>query len=309
VPAAGRVVGAELLVMGRLVPKDRLEINMRIFYCVIVLAFGTLPTLQAFSAEDSAKSHKPSDLRLFDTSVFGKRTTDAIVLLKPERVGTLNPETVMVDIEKEQYYAATVRYPKEMSFEAARQSLNRAYGKWEKQTFAKDPTMGIWRNEDDKFSIQLTEDGFTLVVIYIKFSMVSDRNLNRGFSRATKLIGEEDQAQKTVAEMRALLDKGEFEALYRNYCHKLLREQVNESKFKDAMRSHRGKEVAQLITTVDDALKQNKGRDVLIAQHNERDSEEYEFILVQLQRRADENRQWHLKLRKEEGKWKLKELD
>jgi hypothetical protein len=93
------------------------------------------------------------------------------------------------------------------------------------------------------------------------------------------------------------------------YCHNLLRQQVDESKFKDVMRSHRGKEFAKLITAVDSALQQDKDRDVLIAQHNERDFEEYEFILVQAQRRADQSQQWHLKLRKEEGKWKLKELD
>jgi hypothetical protein len=281
---------------------------MRVFYCIIVLAIGTLPTLRAISAEASAEKGSARDLRLLDTSVFGKRTTDAVVLLKPEREGTLDPETVMVDLEKGQYYAATVRYPKKMSFEAARQSLNRVYRKWEKQTFANDPTMGIWRNEDDKFSIQLTEDAFTIVAIYIKYSMVSEGDLNRGLSRATTLIGEEDQAQKTVAKMRALLDKSEFETLYRDYCHKMLREQLTESKFKDIMRSHRGKQIVQLITTVDDALQQNKGRDILIAQHNERDSEEYEFILVQLQSRAEANRKWHLKLRKENGKWKLQEF-
>jgi hypothetical protein len=215
----------------------------------------------------------------------------------------------MVDIEKGQYNAATIRYPKEMSFEAVRQSLNRVYGKWEKQTFANDPTMGIWRNEDDQFSIQLTEDGFSIVAIYIKFSMLSERQLARGLSRALALIEDEERAHAVVSEIRILLEKGELEKLYGTYCHKLLRNQINERKFIDLMRSDRGKKVAELITTVDDALQQSKGPDVLIAQHNERDSEEYEFILVQSQRRAEENEQWHLKLRKEEGKWKLKELD
>lgn len=276
-------------------------------YCAITLVCGTLTALQALSAE--VGSEQRNDLRLFNTSVFGKQTTDAVVLLEPERAGTLDPETVMVDIEKGQFNAATIRYPKEMSFEAARQSLNRVYGKWEKKTFANDPTMGIWRNEDDKFSIQLTEDGFSIVAIYIKFSMVSEQQLFRGLSRATTLIDDEERAHAVVSEIRALLQKGELEKLYRAYCHKLLRDQINERKFVDLMQSGRGKKVAQLITTVDDALQQSKGPDVLIAQHNERDPDEYEFILVQFQHQPEENRQWHLKLRREEEKWKLKALD
>jgi hypothetical protein len=278
-------------------------------YCAIILAWGTLTALQACAAEVSSENEKPSDLRLFNTSVFGKRTTEAVVLLEPERAGTLTPETVMVDIEKGQYNAATIRYPKEMGFEAARQSLNRVYGKWEKQTFANDPTMGIWRNEDDQFSIQLTEDGFSIVAIYIKFSMLSERQRVRGLSRAIALIEDEERAHAVVSEIRILFEKGELEKLYGTYCHKLLRDQINEHKFIDLMRSDRGKKVAELITIVDDALQQSRGPDVLIAQHSERDPEEYEFILVQVQRRAEENQQWHLKLRKEGGKWKLKELD
>ena len=159
-----------------------MEKNHEDAYCGIIFTGITLFSLPAFSVEVSAKIEKPSELRLFDTSVFGKRTTEAVVLLKPEKAGTLDPETVLVDIQKGQYYAATIRYPKDMSFESARQSLNRVYAKWEKKSFAQDPTMGIWRNDDEKFSIQLTEDGFTIVVIYINFAMLSERETARGFS-------------------------------------------------------------------------------------------------------------------------------
>jgi hypothetical protein len=56
----------------------------------------------AYSEGSPAAGDKSLQLRLLDTSVFGKRTTDAIVLLEPPRPGALDPETVMVDIDKGQ---------------------------------------------------------------------------------------------------------------------------------------------------------------------------------------------------------------
>jgi hypothetical protein len=109
-------------------------------------------------------------LRLFNTRIFGKSTSDPVQLLQPVLPGQIAPETVMVDIDEGKYFAATLRYPKTISFNAARKSLNTVYEKYEKESFANDPDMGLWRNEDEKFSIQLTEDENSLTVIYISFS-------------------------------------------------------------------------------------------------------------------------------------------
>lgn len=277
--------------------------------CVVLFAYANLSTLSAISVEKSIADKSPADLRLLNTSVFGKRTTDAVVLLQPEQPGTLDPETVMVDVSKGQYYAATIRYPKDMTFEAVRQSLNRAYGKWEKETFASDPEMGMWRNEDEKFSIQLTEDAFTIVVIYIKFEMVSDREMLRGISRATKVMEDEDRARKVVSEMRDVLAKEDFKKFYQTHCHPQLSGRLTEDKFIAFMRSDRGKELTTLILKVDDALQQNKGQDVLFSQYNERDPEKYEFILMPAPGEASNGQQSRLKLRKEKDNWKLEELD
>jgi len=116
--------------------------------------------------------------------VFGKSTKEAVVLLMPIEPAQVEPETVMVDVDKGRYFAATVRYPKTTSFEEVRNDLNNIYGKWEKETFANDPEMGIWRNEDDQFAIQLSEDDENLVVIYIKFSMLTEERFWKAFSRA-----------------------------------------------------------------------------------------------------------------------------
>jgi hypothetical protein len=53
-----------------------------------------------------------------------------------------------------------------------------------RKSFASDPTMGLWRNEQDKVSIQLTEDKYNIVIIYVKFSMVTDEIAARALSRA-----------------------------------------------------------------------------------------------------------------------------
>ena len=152
--------------------------------CLVVF----LILVMAATCLAQADSRRPerSRLRLFNTDVFGKSTTDPVVLLKPLEKGQLDPETVMVDVDKGRYYGATVNYPKKLTLAEARKSLNSLYAKYEKKSFANDPDMGLWRNDDAKFSIQLTEDDAHVCVIYIKFSMVSDEILQRAVSRAFK---------------------------------------------------------------------------------------------------------------------------
>jgi hypothetical protein len=281
---------------------------MRVLTGLIVAAcFHILPSV-AFSEEPVAAGDKPTKLRLFDTSVFGKRTTDAIVLLERPRPGALDPETVMVDIHKGQYYAATVRYPKEITFDAARSALNNVYGKWETDAFAKDPEMGMWRDEEDKFVIQMAEDAFSLAVIYIKFSMVPEELWLRGLSRGTRIFDDEEQAKQAVAVMLAMLEKRDFAAFYRTHCHKHLRDQLSEQKFVEFMRSDQGKKLIEQFAAVREAIQQGKGNDTLFAQFNERDIEQYEFVLVK-ERNSGGGRLWHLELQKEGGAWRLMDFD
>lgn len=135
-------------------------------------------------ADEAAKPRAEATLRLFNTGIFGKSATEPVVLLAAPREGAVDPETVMVDIDKGVYYAATVNYPKTVDFESARRSLNAAYGRWEKPYFAHDPNMGIWRNEDEKFSIQLTADEDNITVCYVHFTLVTDELIGRALKRA-----------------------------------------------------------------------------------------------------------------------------
>lgn len=137
-------------------------------YSVVVAAVLTCSSF-ALSGEPTPSENETSRLRLFNTTIFGKTAAEPVVLLKPARPGELDPATVMVDIEDGKYFAATLRYRKEVTFADARRSLNTVYAKHEKKDFANFPSMGLWRNERDGFSIQLSEDEDSLVVIYIKF--------------------------------------------------------------------------------------------------------------------------------------------
>ncbi|MBA3480808.1 MAG: hypothetical protein H0T51_03240 [Pirellulales bacterium] len=114
-------------------------------------------------------------LQLFNVAIFGQSSDKAVKLLLSKRDGEVEPETVLVDIGEGRFYAATVRYPKNISLEQARSALNIVYKKWERKSFAKNSTMGIWRNEDDKFSVQLSQDDDNTVVIYIKYDSLPKR--------------------------------------------------------------------------------------------------------------------------------------
>ncbi len=112
-----------------------------------------------------------------------------------------------------------------------------------------------------------------------------------------------------VAAMRSVLVAGEFNAFYNVHCHKHLRDQVDEKEFVEAMRGKRGEAIVNLFVEVDDALKGGKGEQVVIARSQE-EPDEYEFILVQVKRSPSrKGQQWHLELKKEDGKWKLQDTD
>jgi hypothetical protein len=115
--------------------------------------------------------------------------------------------------------------------------------------------------------------------------------------------------EDAVAIMRSLLAKGEFRTFYDSHCHRHLRDQVDGKRFVEFMRSPRGKPILDLFVAVDTAVKEKRGRDVLIAQHQD-NADEYEFILPQVKSRyPGDGQQWHLELMKEDDRWKLKDAD
>ncbi len=106
------------------------------------------------------------NLQLFNTGILGQPAETPVKLLQPCKAGDVRPENIMVDIREGKYFAATIRYPKDVTLEEARKSLNRIYKKYEKKSFSANTQMGLWRNEDDKFAIQLTKNEKCIQVIY-----------------------------------------------------------------------------------------------------------------------------------------------
>jgi hypothetical protein len=107
-----------------------------------------------------------ADLKHFDPSIFGKSVNSNIRLLLDEP-GDIEPSLIQVDVKNGKFYAATVKYSTKMTLDEARRSLNKLYHRWQKPNFANEPMMGLWRNEEKGFSIQLTRDKNEIVIIYI----------------------------------------------------------------------------------------------------------------------------------------------
>lgn len=277
---------------------------MRMCYLSVGIISFFFATSSAICEQKPApENSKPTNLRLFNTELFGKQSIDAVVLLQPPRPDTLDPETVMVDLNKGRYYAATVNYPRTIGFEQARRSLNNAYKKWEKKTFANDPIMGIWRNEDEKFSIQLSHDGFNITVIYISFSLITDDKLERSISRVAEALQDEEDATHDIVEMCALMKREDFAKFYQTLCHPQFQSKVDKDKFVELMRSEKGKRVTKLFDQIDDAIKQDK--EDALASGFRRDATEYHLALIQEEGKTESDSLRQLKLKKSDGTWKL----
>jgi len=93
------------------------------------------------------------DIQLFNTDVLGSATSKESRLLQDITSDEIKPLTVMVDPQCSRYVAATVTYPHQVSFEQARETLNRNYKKYEKPSLYEESKMAVWRVEDRKFAI------------------------------------------------------------------------------------------------------------------------------------------------------------
>jgi hypothetical protein len=131
---------------------------------VLLLATSTLSHGQQSDAN-------PRLLRLFNTEVFDKAADTPQVFLESKEADLIDPTSVMVDLKDGKFFAATVRYPKDIGIDGARRSIDRKYHKWAVPLFADSKTMGLWRNEGAQFAIQMVVDDEhdCISVIYITF--------------------------------------------------------------------------------------------------------------------------------------------
>lgn len=109
------------------------------------------------------------EIQLFNTDVLGSATSKEIRLLQNITSDEIEPLTVMVDPKCSLYVAATVTYPHQVSFEQARETLNRKYKKYEKPSLYEESKMAVWRVEDRRFAISLTQIEDRIQIIYMQF--------------------------------------------------------------------------------------------------------------------------------------------
>jgi len=97
------------------------------------------------------------ELRHFNPDVFGKSVDEPVTLLLPgETKEALLPVRVLTDVDtKGIIIGASVYYPYDMTFEQARASLNKLYGRYAVENFKDNLYMGLWRNEDKGYAIQM----------------------------------------------------------------------------------------------------------------------------------------------------------
>lgn len=260
----------------------------------------------AYAEETAPDSERPTTLRLLNTEIFGKPATESVVLLQSPTPDAVDPETVMVDLSNGKYFAATVNYPLDIGFENARRSLNATYGKWQKDSFANDPAMGIWRNEDEELSIQLSRDDFTITIIYIKYALVTEHKLNESFSRVEIIKNDEAKARKAIGTMHALLSRQDFATFYSLQCHPLLQKEIDAAEFVAFMKSDSGQEVVRVVEAINAEIENDEKQGTFLSRFNPRDMWEYEFVLVPDKQAAPTTPRRRIKLRKENSSWKLR---
>lgn len=131
----------------------------KLLFLMFILFFGSLA--------------EAKDLQHFNPDVFGHSPSKPVKLLFDRKPGDIEPDIVQVDVKDGMFYAGTVTYLDEITFEEAKESLNKIYKKYEMQTFAKDPQMGIWRVTERKFTIMLAKEDEQIQVMYISILSLS----------------------------------------------------------------------------------------------------------------------------------------
>jgi hypothetical protein len=139
---------------------------IRMTPCSLVLLLALSTSAHGQRPEANARL-----LRLFNTDVFNKAPDTPQAFLETRQADLIDPISVMVDLKEGKFYAATIRYPKDIGFDGARKAIDRKYRKWTVPAFANSKAMGLWRNEDAQFAIQMVVDAEQdcISVLYVTF--------------------------------------------------------------------------------------------------------------------------------------------
>lgn len=114
--------------------------------------------------EGELDSWDGSTVELFNDAILQESSSEDLPILISAGDDAWSP--IDVDLDE---HGAIVKYAKAGTFEDLRKGLNQRYAEHEDDMLADDPEMGLWRNEESGFAIQLTEDVDTCSVIYVSF--------------------------------------------------------------------------------------------------------------------------------------------
>jgi len=109
------------------------------------------------------------EIRLIDPGVLGRPTDEAVKFLLPAATAAIEPKTIQVDVSMGKYSGAMARYGGSVTFEEAREHLNKKYKKYEQPSYSDNKQMGLWRVTDERFAIQLIHDEEGTSVLYLPF--------------------------------------------------------------------------------------------------------------------------------------------
>jgi hypothetical protein len=112
---------------------------------------------------------RAKDIQLFNPDILGQPTSNEIKLLRNKETDEVEPFTTLLNIRNGVYIAATIMYPSEVTFQEARDSLNRIYKNYEQLPLLRDHEMAVWRIENRKYAVDLIQQEDKIRIMYIQF--------------------------------------------------------------------------------------------------------------------------------------------
>lgn len=144
----------------------RIGISMKLHKLAIVLWLVVISTISI----GMVCNVLAGDMQMIDDSVLGKQMSDPIRLFLKSPKSVIMASAVTIDMEDGKIVAISVQYPETNSIANARACLNELYQVHERASFKMNDKMGLWRNEKDRFSIQLTKSDAGIQMLYVIFA-------------------------------------------------------------------------------------------------------------------------------------------
>ena len=124
-----------------------------------------------------------NDIQLFNTEILGQSTSKELKVLRDKNAQDIEPISVIMNIKKGFYNAATVIYPEEVRYETALKALKDQYKKYGPSKQYKEIGMTVWRIENKGYAVSLIQEKKYIKIRYVQLKSTEDvlkeiRNVN-----------------------------------------------------------------------------------------------------------------------------------